>query len=187
MRNRLILSRLAEVADEATGIDLSEGMAQKAITRGLDVRIGSVTELPFDDDSFDLVYSFKVLAHVPDIERALSEAVRVTRPGGTLLLEFYNPWSVRFVAKRVAGPQKISETRTEADMYTRWDSPSAVARLLPKSVELQGFRGVRVFTPAAFVHRIPVLGAALQSVEKLAVDSPLRWFGGFLIAVATKR
>jgi len=40
----LILARIAEIADEAVGIDLSEGMAQRARDRGLDVRIGSVCE-----------------------------------------------------------------------------------------------------------------------------------------------
>ena len=67
----LILARVAEVAKEAVGIDLSEGMAQRARDRGLDVHIGSVCDLPFEDDQFDLTYSFKVLAHVPDIDAAI--------------------------------------------------------------------------------------------------------------------
>ena len=91
----LILQRLAPLAREAVGIDVSPGMIAKARERGLDVRVGSVTDLDLDDDSFDLVYSFKVLAHVRDIERALSEAVRFTRPRGHLLLELYHPWSLR--------------------------------------------------------------------------------------------
>ena len=183
----LILSRLARVASHASGIDVSAGMAEKAKARGLDVRLGSVTELPYESESFDMVYSFKVLAHVPDIELALSEAARVTKPGGHLLLEFYNPWSLRFIAKKIAGPQPISQTRTEADMFTRWDSPRAVERMLPGSLKLEGFRGVRVFTPAAFVHRIPVVASALQRVEHMSVNSPLKVFGGFLIAVIAKR
>jgi ubiquinone/menaquinone biosynthesis C-methylase UbiE len=125
----LILARIAKIAEEAVGIDLSEGMAQRARDRGLDVRIGSVCDLPFEDDQFDLTYSFKVLAHIPYIEAAVREAVRVTRPGGHLLLEFYNPWSLRYLAKKVAGPQPISNDRTEADIFTRWDSPRAIPKL----------------------------------------------------------
>lgn len=128
----LILERVAEVAKEAVGIDLSEGMAQHARERGLDVRIGNVCALPFGDDEFDLTYSFKVLAHVPDIDLAIREAARVTRPGGHLLLEFYNPWSLRYLAKRAAGPQRIAERRTEADISTRWDSPRAIRALVPR-------------------------------------------------------
>ena len=124
----LILERVAKVAKTARGIDLSPGMLEKATARGLDVSLASVTELPFADASFDLVYSFKVLAHVPDIGRALAEAARVTRPGGHLVLEFYNPLSLRYLAKRAAGPQPIGDGRTEADVFTRWDPQAAAAR-----------------------------------------------------------
>ena len=179
----LILGRIARTAKEAVGIDLSEGMAQQARERGLDARIGSVCDLPFDDEQFDLTYSFKVLAHVPDIEAALREAARVTRPGGHLLLEFYNPWSLRYLAKKVAGPQPVSDDRTEADIFTRWDSPRAIPKLLPPNVELVDYFGVRVLTPFAAVHRIPWMTRGLGSAERLAGRSPLRYFGGFLIAI----
>ena len=113
----LILEKLARFARRAEGVDLSPGMLEHARNRGLDVREGSATELPYPDDSFDVAVSFKVLAHVPDIERALSEMARVVRPGGHVIAELYNPWSLRFLAKRLAGPQPISDGRTEADVY----------------------------------------------------------------------
>lgn len=182
----LILSRLATHADRAYGFDLSPGMVKQARDRGLDVVIGSVTDIPFADATFDLVCSFKVLAHVPEIGRALSEIARVTRPGGQMLLEFYNPWSLRYLAKRIAGPQPISAGRTEADVYTRWDSPSTIPKLLPPGVRLEGLRGVRVLTPAAFVHKLPLLRRAMPIVEAMAMDSPLRYFGGFVVAMLRK-
>ena len=182
----LILEPIAEVAKEAVGIDLSQGMALRARERGLDVRIGDICALPFEDDRFDLTYSFKVLAHVPNVGLAIREAARVTKPGGYLLLEFYNPWSLRYLAKRAAGPQAIGGGRTEADISTRWDSPRAVRALSPTELELVDFRGVRVLTPVAAVHRIPVLGRRLRRAEQLASQSPLRYFGGFLVAVLRK-
>ena len=60
-------------------------------------------------------------------------------------------------------------------------------RLLPPGVELEGLRGVRVFTPAAFVHNVGFVSRALNVVEQLALDSPLRYFGGFLVAILRKR
>ncbi|MDH5671670.1 MAG: methyltransferase domain-containing protein [Myxococcales bacterium] len=183
----LILERLAQRAQYACGVDLSSGMLRMARDRGLEGVLGSATALPFADESFDLVCSFKVLAHVPDIGSALAEIARVTKPGGQMVLEFYNPWSLRYAAKRLAGPQPISDGRTEADVYTRWDSPRAIEHWLPTGVELEGFRGVRVVTPAAFVHRIPVVAPVLAAVERVALDSPLRYFGGFLIALLRKR
>jgi len=183
----LILTRLAPEAACAYGLDLSPNMLHKARHRGLPVVLGSATSLPFPDDSFDLVCSFKVLAHVQDIEQALREMVRVTRPGGRLALEFYNRWSLRYLAKRLAGPGSISEGRTEADVFTRWDTPRSIARMLPSDVDLESFRGVRVLTPAAFVHKLPLLGSAFAAAERHALSSPLRRFGGFLIVIARKR
>jgi SAM-dependent methyltransferase len=179
----LILGRLARCASSAWGFDLSAGMVKKAERRGLNVVLGDITNIPFKDASFDVVCSFKVLAHVPDIRGALSEIARVTKPGGSMVLEFYNLWSLRYLAKLVAGPQAISKDRTEADVFTRWDSPKAIERLLPPTVELRDLRGVRVFTPAASIYRLPVISKPLSRLEKWAVDSPLRHFGGFLVAV----
>ncbi len=183
----LILERVAAVARSAVGLDLSRGMIEKAHARGLSVANGSVTALPFADESFDLVYSYKVLAHVPDIDLAIAEAARVTRSGGHMLLEFYNPWSVRYFAKRVGRPGKISAGRKEDEVFTRWDSPRAIRRRIPSNCSLVDFRGVRVLTPAAFVHKVPVVGDALRMGERMATDSRLNRFGGFLIAVIRKR
>lgn len=149
--------------------------------------LGSVTRLPFARDSFDVTCSFKVLAHVPDVGRALREMARVTRPEGYVIAEFYNPWSLRYVAKRLAGPRSVGGGTTEADVYTRWDSPYAVRRHLPEELSLEAFRGVRVLTPAAFAHRIPGVREVLSRAEHACVDSPLRYAGGFLIAVLRKR
>jgi ubiquinone/menaquinone biosynthesis C-methylase UbiE len=183
----LILEKLARFARRAEGVDLSPGMLEHAKRRGLEVREGSATELPYPDASFDVAVSFKVLAHVPDIERALSEMARVCRPDGYVIAELYNPWSLRYLAKKLAGPQPISDGRTEADVYTRWDSPARMKALLPPSVDLVDVVGVRVFTPAAFVHKLPVVGSLFATAERLVTTSPLRWFGGFLIAIAKKR
>jgi ubiquinone/menaquinone biosynthesis C-methylase UbiE len=41
-------------------------------------------ELPFEDESFDLVLGHAVLHHLPDLDRSFAEFLRVLRPGGTL-------------------------------------------------------------------------------------------------------
>jgi SAM-dependent methyltransferase len=183
----LILSRLNEVARRAEGVDLSPGMLEKARQRGLRVHEASATALPFPDASFDLVLSFKVLAHVPDLALALREMARVCRPGGRVLAELYNPWSLRYLAKRLAGPGKISDGRSEADVFTRWDPPTRIARLMPTELRVVEVRGLRVFTPAAFVHRLPIVGPLLARAERGVTRGPLRWFGGFLVVIAERR
>jgi SAM-dependent methyltransferase len=42
-------------------------------------------ELPFEDESFDLVFGHAVLHHIPDLGRAFAEFRRVLRPGGAIL------------------------------------------------------------------------------------------------------
>ena len=47
----------------------------------------SATDLPFEDDSFDLIWTIWTLEHVPNPEIALGEMRRVVRPGGVLYLQ----------------------------------------------------------------------------------------------------
>jgi ubiquinone/menaquinone biosynthesis C-methylase UbiE len=182
----LLLERFAAFSKSAKGIDLSPGMLEKAKERGLDVCEGSVTELPFADASFDVTCSFKVLAHVPQIGKALAEMARVTRPGGVILAEFYNPLSFRSLAKRALPAGKISEQRRESEVYTRFDAPWVIPRILPAGTKLEGARGVRIVTPVAAAMRVPVLGGVLRRLEIALADGPLAVFGGFYIAVIRK-
>ncbi|MCB9591506.1 MAG: methyltransferase domain-containing protein [Sandaracinaceae bacterium] len=179
----LLLSRIAELADEAVGVDLSPGMLEQARARGLEVVEGSATALPFEDASFDLAFSFKVLAHVEPIEAALREAARVVRPGGHVVVDVYNRWSLRYLARQISGARSIGKAHREDDIVTRWDSPREAIARLPPTLELESAAGVRVVTPAAGLHRVPVLRSVLGRAERASVHSPLRWLGGFLVLV----
>lgn len=184
----LLLREAAEVARSAVGLDLSRGMLTPARARGLRVVQGSLTDVPLPAASFDLVYSMKVLAHVQPIERAIAELARLVRPGGHLLLEFYNPMSLRYLAKRLGGPGRIAGDGTdESHVFTRFDRLSRARGYLPAGVELVGVRGVRVVTPASHVFAWPPLGRLFAWAERAACDAPLlRNLGGFLILVARK-
>jgi SAM-dependent methyltransferase len=61
------------------------------------LRQGSVLDLPFGDDVFDLVFSHGVLHHVPDIQRAQSEIRRVLQPDGELVVMLYARWSLNYL------------------------------------------------------------------------------------------
>jgi len=183
----LILERVARFAEHAWGIDLSAGMLEKARARKLDVARASVVDLPFADERFDVVYSFKVLSHVEPIREALAEMARVTRRGGYLLLEFYNRMSLRYLIKRVKPAHAISDRVKDTAIFTRYDTLADVRSYLPPGCHVVTLRGVRVITPSAALHRLPTVGALLGRVERGVADAPLlRRLGGFLIVVAQK-
>jgi len=183
----LLLERFTGFARRASGIDLSPGMLARARDRGLDVYEASVTALPFDAATFDVTCSFKVLAHVPDVGAALAEMARVTRPGGVVIAEFYNPLSVRGLVKRLGPAGHVSHAGLrESAVYTRFDAPWQVRRLVPPGLTIEAERGVRIVTPAARAMRVPVLSGVLRRLERGLADTRASWLAGFYIAVMRK-
>jgi ubiquinone/menaquinone biosynthesis C-methylase UbiE len=184
----LILARTAGFARRAVGIDLSAGMLARARQRGLEVMQASATELPLATGSIDVAYSFKVLAHIPDVRGALREMARVVRPGGWVLAEFYNARSLRRLVKAVKAPTAVSATTHDEHVFTRYDDAAAIRSYLPAELDWVATRGIRVITPVARVLELPVLGAAVRWAEHRLADLPVaRGAGGFLVACCRRR
>jgi ubiquinone/menaquinone biosynthesis C-methylase UbiE len=182
----LILERIARFARSTRAIDMSPGMLEKARARGLVVEEASVTALPFAADTFDVACAFKVLAHVPDIGRALSEMARVTRPGGVVLAEFYNPLSLRGLAKRLGPAGAISQRTKESVVYTRFDPPWVIPRILPPTLRIEAVRGVRILTPTARAMAVPGVRDWLRKAEWRLADTWAAFFAGFYVAILRK-
>src|SRR5687768_10423550 len=58
------------------------------------IQVADAENLPFKSASFDLGYSFGVLHHSPNTPKAISELVRVVRPGGEIKIMLYNRYSI---------------------------------------------------------------------------------------------
>lgn len=54
----------------------------------------SAEQIPFPENSFDIAYSWGVLHHTPDMEKAVSEVRRVLKPGGNFCIMIYNRFSL---------------------------------------------------------------------------------------------
>jgi ubiquinone/menaquinone biosynthesis C-methylase UbiE len=182
----LILQQVAQFASSATGMDLSPGMLERARERGLDVVEGSATELPFDDASFDVAYSFKVLAHVPAFEQALAEMARVVRPGGYIVFDAYNRQSLRYLVKRLFGPRSTSSSFDEGAIPTRFVTPREIRRCLPAGTRVVGQAGIRLTIPWAGVLRLPALGRVIEGLEWRLMDSNLSRWAGFVVHTLQK-
>lgn len=78
------------VIGELTSSDISPGMLATlegtAKRLGLEVEtvVAEAEQLPFPDESFDLVFGHAVLHHIPDLEQAMREFFRVLKPGGVI-------------------------------------------------------------------------------------------------------
>ena len=55
-----------------------------------ELKVADSENLPFDDNTFDLVYSWGVIHHTPDTPKAMDEIVRVLKPGGTAKVMIYH-------------------------------------------------------------------------------------------------
>jgi ubiquinone/menaquinone biosynthesis C-methylase UbiE len=90
------LVRFARGGAIVTGVDLSSSgiaLARKNFEQqGLsaDLREADGERLPFEDDSFDLVYAHGVIQYTPDTERIVEECRRVLKPGGQAVFQAYN-------------------------------------------------------------------------------------------------
>ena len=94
----LELARRPEV-DYAVGLDLLQGMVSRAkakpVIRGMSGSItmmaGDALSLPFTDDSFACATAGFSLRNMADVNKALSEMVRVVRPGGRVVILELSP------------------------------------------------------------------------------------------------
>lgn len=73
---------------QMTLLDLSPNMLRRAADVPGEHLVGTILDLPFADDSFDLVVCGWVIETVPDPRRAIQECLRVVRPSGQLLYTF---------------------------------------------------------------------------------------------------
>ena len=83
------LARRVAPGGEVVAVDVSEAMLRAAAERhdgsAVTYQRASVTDLPFEDASFDVVRIERVLQHVEDVDLACREMARVLRPGGRVL------------------------------------------------------------------------------------------------------
>ena len=90
---RLMARRGARI----TAIDIAETFirlaqeAEDAEPLGIDYQVASAVELPFPDGSFDFAAATVSLMDIPEMDRALSEAFRVLKPGGFLQFSICHP------------------------------------------------------------------------------------------------
>ncbi len=81
-----------DVVKDYTGIDVVADLGKFYHKKFCVINADEQT-YPFDSESFDSIFTYAVFEHIPNINKALTEMLRVLRPGGTIL--FSPAWQVR--------------------------------------------------------------------------------------------
>jgi ubiquinone/menaquinone biosynthesis C-methylase UbiE len=187
---------------QATGVDLSSTSLEQARRRcemagcAPDLRVSDAEQLPFPDDTFDIVYSYGVMHHSPDTPQCIREAGRVLKPGGALRIMIYHHPSLtgfmlwlRYGWLRGKSLRQVVRDHLESPGTKSYTQEEARAML-------QGFEQIefrQVFSPGDLLLNEPSArfqGWAYRMIWRLYPRFLVRRFGGrlglFLLISARK-
>jgi SAM-dependent methyltransferase len=137
-----IADELALDGAEVSGVDIDEpGLARARERFGdrVDFRLARGEDLPFDDDSVDLVVLNHIYEHVVDPGAVVADIHRVLRPGGVLYLGVGHRWQVLEPHHRLpflswlpqaAADRYLRLTRRGEHYYERYSTPAGLRRLV---------------------------------------------------------
>ena len=132
----------------AQGVTLSPEQAKRGTERAQEANLGdrvqfqvaNALELPFAEDSFDLVWSLESGEHFPDKAKFLQEAYRVLKPGGKLVMA---TWCHR-PTDSLAGELTADEKQHLAEIYRVYCLPYVISlpdyRAIAQEVGFQGIK-----------------------------------------------
>ncbi|SHK19318.1 Methyltransferase domain-containing protein [Pseudonocardia thermophila] len=147
--------------------DLSPGMVQVALRNaerlGLDVdgRVADAERIPFDDDTFDVVVGHAVLHHIPDVEQALREVLRVLKPGGRFVFAGEPTKIGDWYARRLGAlTWKATTTVTRLPLLNDWRRPQQELDESSRAAALEALVDIHVFDPADLERCATRAGAA---------------------------
>jgi 2-polyprenyl-3-methyl-5-hydroxy-6-metoxy-1,4-benzoquinol methylase len=124
----------AKAGAKVTGVDIATNLLAQAQKRAaaahLDIRFdeGDAEDLPYADQSFDVVWSMFGAMFAPRPERVAAELLRVCKPGGVIAMANWTPRS--FVAKTTQVTAKMVPPPPEVPPPTLWGEESTVRQRL---------------------------------------------------------
>ncbi len=137
--NTRILHWVRAQGAEVVGLDHSVVVSSRARTNsrleGVDTRLlrADIRELPFDDASFDFLYTMGTIEHIDEYRQAVAECHRVLRPGGRAIIGVPDRWNLFLRPLMV-------EIMTRLGAYLYAPEKSFSERELRGVVESAGFR-----------------------------------------------
>jgi ubiquinone/menaquinone biosynthesis C-methylase UbiE len=192
------LSQFARNGATVTGVDLTPKGIELAKKRfkvmGLrgTLLVADAEDLPFPDNSFDMVYSFGVLHHTPDTQKAINEAHRVLKPRGRAVIMLYHKTSFEYlthIVRKIINPSRWGWSLDKAISYqTEMNKdPKGPTNPLTKTYTQKEakalFKRFRVVRTSIYWLRIPVFARVIPGFMTYI---PSRCFGWHVIIKAVK-
>ena len=173
----------AGIMKEASVTDISPGMVEvakrNATGLGFEVegRVADAERVPYDDEEFDLVIGHAVLHHIPDVEQALRESLRVLKPGGRFV--FCGEPTARgdFMARRLSratwwAASKFGEIPR---IGSKIILPEGDRQESSRAAQLEAVVDIHTFDPAE-LRRTAVRAGAID-VSTVTEELTASWFG----------
>ncbi|MEQ5792461.1 methyltransferase domain-containing protein [Muricauda sp. NFXS6] len=158
--------RFSEPLGIKEGIEPSLEMAKKAFDRGIEIMKGKAEHLPYSALQFDFVL-FVTICHFSNVKKALSEAFRVLKSDGAIIIGFLD--KERSIAKSYMGKRDRSNFYRTATFY----SVSELEQLLKKS----GFKNMK-YNQTLF--------GELESIKEVQIPKTGHGLGSFVTVKAMK-
>lgn len=188
------LLQFARGGANVTGVDLTPASIELVKRRfnlyelKLTARVADAENLPFGDNTFDIVYSFGVLHHTPNTQKAIDEVYRVLKPGGKIIIMLYHRTSMH-VSLGALYAKLMGRTKTDADAAEDWvrvydgeNNPLGKAYTRSQIKKMfQRFDDLKLSTVDPYRRHLPTIANILN-------QSLLAWWWGFwLVIKGTKK
>jgi ubiquinone/menaquinone biosynthesis C-methylase UbiE len=156
----------------ASGVDMSVDALHFCRERGVEnVKLHEAEELPYQDQSFDLLTAFDVIEHIEDDRAALQEFERLLRPGGWMLI--YTP----------ALPWLYNEHDRRVHHKRRYVRKELESKIRGAGFEIQHISYVNLFIlPIVVLARLVYTMSSQEHPEMNVPPEPFNWFFSRLCA-----
>ena len=172
----------AGVLDRVSVTDISPGMVRAAQENArrlgfeIDGRVADAESIPYPDNSFDVVVGHAILHHIPDVELALREVLRVLKPGGRFVFAGEPTRAGDAVARRLSRATWWSATRaTKLPFLAGWRRPQVELDESSRAAALEAVVDLHTFRPVD-LRRMGIAAGAVD-VAVATEELTAAWFG----------